>query len=35
MIRNESEYQEASARLAEERKRLAGHRAMEGRWTQR
>ena len=27
MIRNEAEYQEASARLAEERKRLADHRA--------
>ena len=27
MIRNETEYQEASARLAEERKRLADHRA--------
>lgn len=27
MIRNEAEYQEASARLAEERKRLAEHRA--------
>lgn len=27
MIRNETEYQEASARLAEERKRLAEHRA--------
>ena len=26
MIRNETEYQEASARLAEERKRLAEHR---------
>jgi ribosome-binding protein aMBF1 (putative translation factor) len=27
MIRNETEYQEASARLADERKRLADHRA--------
>jgi len=27
MIRNETEYQEASARLADERSRLAGHRA--------
>ena len=27
MIRNETEYQEASARLAEERKRLADHRS--------
>lgn len=27
MIRNETEYQEASARLAEERKRLSDHRA--------
>jgi hypothetical protein len=27
MIRNENEYQEASARLAEERGRLAEHRA--------
>jgi hypothetical protein len=26
MIRNEAEYQEASARLADERKRLADHR---------
>ena len=26
MIRNETEYQEASARLAEERERLADHR---------
>jgi hypothetical protein len=27
MIRNEAEYQEASARLADERQRLAEHRA--------
>ena len=27
MIRNETEYQEASARLADERKRLTDHRA--------
>ena len=27
MIRNETEYQEASVRLAEERNRLADHRA--------